>query len=366
MADPLKNVYNTRFFEQFTTILKKVYPQVNIEKFMSDIYCNDWEDKELKQRMYHISQVMYKYLPQDYETATNLIIRMVNLLKTKEESTSFEFMFLPDFVEKYGLENYSTSIKVMEEITQFTSCEFAVRPFIIKYPEQMVQQLVIWSTHKNSMVRRLASEGSRPRLPWAIGLPKFKKDPTSIIPILENLRNDPSEMVRRSVANNLNDISKDNPEVVINLAKKWKSDSKETHWMIKHACRTLLKEGNSEVLGLFGFGSVEHIKIKSFKIHTPKVKIGEYLKFSFTLLNKNKEASNIRLEYGIYYQKANGTLSRKVFKISERTYNKQTITKINRRQPFKIITTRKLYKGKHQLSLIINGKEFQKLDFELI
>ncbi|MBQ0733254.1 DNA alkylation repair protein [Aquimarina celericrescens] len=366
MAEPLKNVYNELFFEKFLNTVKEVYPKINSTKFLSDIYKDHWKEKELKQRMYHISSVLFKHLPNNFVIATKIIVQMTEVLKTKEESMSFEYMFLADYIEKYGLDNYQTSISAMEEITKFTSCEFAVRPFIFKYPEQMRSQLLEWSQHAHPMVRRLASEGSRPRLPWTMRLPSFQKDPSPIIPILKNLKNDPSEMVRRSVANNLNDISKDNPEIVISLAIKWKGKSKETDKLIKHACRTLLKEGNREIMKLFGFRTIKEIKISDFQVLTPKIKVGNSLEFSFVLKNKSKTTSKIRLECGIYYKKANGILSRKVFKISEKEYLANSITTIKRKQPFKIITTRKLYSGTHQISLIINGNEFEKLDFELL
>lgn len=148
---------------------------------------------------------------------------------------------LDNYVEQYGLDDYETSVKAIERITQFTSCEFSVHPFIIRYPNEMMVQILIWSKHENWGVRRLASEGCRPRFPWAMALPHLKKDPALIIPILENLKNDPARFVRLSVAYNLNDIVKDNPETVMELVKRWKGESEEVDWIIKHGCRTLLK-----------------------------------------------------------------------------------------------------------------------------
>ncbi|MCL4124183.1 UNVERIFIED_CONTAM: hypothetical protein GTU68_010346 [Idotea baltica] len=287
------------------------------------------------------------------------------LRKNKVAKYGFEFMFYADFVEVYGLNSYETSVEAMEEITQFASCEFAVRQFIIKYPQKMLTQLLQWSKHKNEHIRRLASEGSRPRLPWAIALPDFKNNPKPILPILENLKNDESLYVRRSVANNLNDIAKDNPDVVINIAHKWHGNNEETNWLVKHACRTLLKQGNTQLMLLFGFGSVEDIAVEEFKIITPSVKIGDVLSFSFQLKNNAKTPLKIRLEYAIYYLKANGLLSKKVFKISEKQYSQNSTSLITKKQSFKVISTRKFYEGMHQVSVIVNGKEFEKLDFQL-
>ena len=175
--------------------------------------------------------------------------------------------------------------KAIERITQFTSCEFAVRPFIIKYPKEMMKQMLVWSKHEHWGVRRLSSEGCRPRLPWAMALPNLKENPAPIIPILENLKNDISRFVRLSVANNLNDIAKDNPETVISLVKKWQGKSENVNWVIKHGSRTLLKQGNADVMEIFGFDTTKDITVKDFKISTPKVKIGDSLEFGFKLIS---------------------------------------------------------------------------------
>ncbi len=367
MAELFKNIYNQEFFNEFTKAIQQVISKFDKSSFLNHIFDDQWASRELKQRMRHISIVLKNHFSKDYNENVNAILKIVRQLQNdgcKEDS--IEYMFLPDFIELYGLENYSISIKAFEQITQFTSCEFAVRPFIIKYQEKMIKQMDVWSKHKHHTVRRLATEGCRPRLPWAMAIPSLKNNPTPIIPILKNLKNDASESVRRSVANNLNDISKDNPNTVINLVKEWQGKTIETDWLIKHACRTLLKQGNEEVMKLFGFGNVDFININNFRILTTKVKIGAFLEFLFELKNKSSSASKIRLEYGLYYQKANGSLSKKVYKISEREYLGNSIITINRKQSFRIITTRKFHLGLHQISIIINGKELDKIDFELI
>ncbi|WP_106791610.1 DNA alkylation repair protein [Aquimarina sp. Aq78] len=367
MAELLKHVYTHEFFEKFTAALQKIVPDFDASSFFKQIFDSEWPNKELKQRMRHITIVLQHHLSLDYIKNVDILLKVIRQLqKDGIKENSFEYMFLPDFVEYYGMSHYDASILVIEKITQFTSCEFAIRPFLIKYPKKGILQMKKWSQHKHPMVRRLSSEGCRPRLPWAMALPFLKIDPTSILPILENLKNDTSESVRRSVANNLNDIAKDNPDIVIGLAKEWYKKSKETDWLVKHGCRTLLKQGNVEIMKLFGFGNIQDIKIDKLQILTPKVKIGDRLEFTFQLNNTGNSASKLRLEYGLYYQKANGSLSKKVFKISEKIYPEKSITIINRKQSFKIITTRKFHTGLHQLSIIINGNEFEKYNFELI
>ena len=377
MAEAIKNMFNEQFFARFTKDLKLVIKDLNSRKFVSEVLNDKWESLEFKQRCAHITTVLHKFLPQDYK---NAIAKILELLDHKKESCDFSEVddtqfglaleygwVLDNYVEQYGLDDYETSINAIEKITQFTSCEFAVRPFIIKYPNKMMKQMLAWSKHKHWGVRRLSSEGCRPRLPWAMALPNLKENPSPIIPILENLKNDVSRFVRLSVANNLNDIAKDNPKTVIDLAKKWQGKSENTDWVIKHGCRTLLKQGNAEVMELFGFASTpKNIRIEDFRISTPKVKIGGSLEFAFKLINDSKKKTKVRLEYGLYYQKANGTLSKKVCKISEKEYAENSITQITRKHSFKLVTTRVFHPGLHQVSVIINGKEFEKYDFQLM
>ena len=379
MAELVKNMWNKPFFDGFTNALQCIIDDFDERAFLSQIMDDEWDNRELLQRGMHISATLKNFLPTDYKDAIAKILELINHVKKTQYwekivennlrgqyGLSLEYGILSGFIAEYGLNDYETSVEAIEEITRFTSCEGAVRPFIITYPNEMMTQMLAWSKHPDQWVRRLSSEGCRPRLPWHIALPQLKENPTPIIPILENLKNDPSDFVRLSVSNNLNDIAKDNPCVVIDLARKWQGESKNTDWVIKHGCRTLLKQGNPEVMEIFGFGSaIKNIRIEDFQILMPKVKIGKALEFTFKLLNNNKK-TKIRLEYGIYYQKANGTLSKKVHKISEKEYAENSMTQITRKHSFRIVTTRVLHLGLHQVSIIINGNEFEKYDFELI
>lgn len=378
MAEPFKNMYNEQFFDRFTKDLKLIINDFDSDQFVSQIMDDEWENREYKQRIVHIATILKKFLPADYKDAIAKILELLDYARntlpdiSKIDDTKFGLILeygpvLDNYVEQYGLDDYDTSVAAIEKITQFTSCEFSVRPFIVKYPDKMMKQMLVWSKHEHWGVRRLASEGCRPRLPWAMALPNLKENPAPILPILENLKNDPSRFVRLSVANNLNDIAKDNPEIVIELVKRWQGESQYVDWIIKHGCRTLLKQGNSEVMKLFGFDSiVKKVKIENFKISKLEVKVGDSLEFSFNLLNSNDKKTKIRLEYGIYYQKANGTLTKKVHKISEKEYTGNSTTPITRKHSFRIVTTRKFHLGLHQVAVIVNGNEYEKHSFELI
>jgi len=367
MSSLLKDIYSPSFYERFADILTPLLPAFDRTRFFELIFDNEWPSKELKSRMRHTSVVLHTFFPKDFTETVPLIKKIINRLRQENfTGSSVEFMFLPDYIEVYGIDDYVPAVDILEYTTPFISCEYAVRPFILKYGDRMISQMFQWSLHPDHRVRRLATEGIRPRLPWAMALPKLKKDPASVLAILENLKADTSDWVRKSVANNLNDISKDNPEILLDIAKKWKGIGPETDAIIRHASRTLLKQGLPEILGYFGLGNSEGIEISDFKIITPQVKIGNSLEFTFHIKNKGDQSLPIRIEYGIYYKRLGGIHSKKVFKISEKTYGAREGATIVRKQSFKIITTRKFYPGIQSISLIINGIEKTKADFELL
>lgn len=361
----IKDIYSLAFYNRFADSAGVVIPSFDKERFIGLIFSEGFEGMEWKQRLNHTTKVLHEFLPAAFPEAAALITRMIAQLRKDNFSGGLEFMFFPDYIAAYGLDDFDIAVQSLELITQFISCEFAVRPFIIKYGDRMISQMTVWSAHENYHVRRFASEGSRPRLPWAMALPALKKDPSSILPLLENLKNDPSEYVRRSVANSINDIAKDHPDLVISLAAQWKGMSRETDAIIKHGCRTLLKQGHVEVLRHYGLESKE-ITLQDFEILTPEVKIGDSLEFSFVITNTSAAVQTIRLEYGVYYRKANGLLSRKVFKVSEKSYPSLSVVKVVRKQSFRLITTKVFHKGEHQLSIIVNGEEKGVKSFVLI
>ncbi len=362
----IKDIYSADFYDRFADTLKLVLPDFNKKQFVKKMLVKEFYEMEFKQRMKHTTIVFHEFLPTDFPEAAKAIEKIIfQLRKDAANENRLVFSFFPDYIETYGLEHFESAVKSIEFITQFVSCEFAVRPFISKYGARMMDQMMRWSLHENHHVRRLASEGSRSRLPWGMALPEFKKNPKPLLPLLENLKNDPSVYVRKSVANNINDIAKDNPNVVLALAEKWKGGSKETKAIIKHGSRTLLKQGHAKILMHYGL-STTGIVTSNFKITTPQVKIGGALEFHFTIQNALKKDKVIRLEYGMYYNKANGQLSKKVFKISERIFAPNETIVIKRKQSFRIITTRKFYTGKHKLSLIVNGEEMGVKSFELV
>ncbi|WP_072658499.1 DNA alkylation repair protein [Mariprofundus micogutta] len=357
MPEPLKNLYSEALIDQVGEAIRENYPAFELSGFKQTVFDEQWQTRELKSRMTHIAESLRPFLPDDYPQA-------LQILKTAcERFSGFEPMFFPAFAELYGMDDFEASIDALEHMTQFSSSELAVRPFIIRYGNRMMKQMQIWAESDNKHVRRLASEGCRPRLPWAMALPEFKKDPGPVLNVIEKLMQDDSEYVPRSVANNLNDISKDNPDILIELLRTRMGKCNKTNWILKHASRTLLKRGHAEVLRLFGFSDPTHIDIGKLQV-AESVKSGDQLPFSFTVEGKDKQLGKLRIEYAIDFMKANGKQARKVFKISEADYAEQ-IKHVSRSHSFKFISTRRYYTGRHALAVIINGKQLATAAFDL-
>lgn len=363
MPEPLKNMFNQQFAADVAQCVKSIYPDFDTDGFMRHIFDEAWEGRELKARMRHISVALRTFLPLDYRAAIEILRQAAPLLPTKYV---FEPLIFPDFVEAYGVEDWEASIPALEQFTQQTSSEGAVRPFIVRYPENMMAQMLAWSTHNNHHVRRLASEGCRPRLPWNMALPAFKKDPSPILPILENLKNDESEYVRRSVANNLNDIAKDNPQVVIEVLREWQQhDTPEMKKLISHALRTLIKAGNPDALALLGVENVVKIAVRDMVVKSETVHYCDSLEFAFTIESLTDVPQNLVIDYVIHFKKANGGLAPKVFKLTKKSLGAGEKLHISKKHPIKPITTRVYYAGEQAVELKINGCLYERRVFVL-
>lgn len=366
MAEPLKYMYNDRFFKQLTLHCAEIIPGFNAGLFNANFATAEWEGLELKQRVRHAAKALAGQLTGKYKQDIKVVTQLIkHIQKELGDVSTFQHIFLADYIELYGIDHPVESLKAMEYATILSSCEFAIRPFIVKYPEQVMAQMLAWTQHKHASIRRLASEGCRPRLPWGMALAAHKKDPAHVLPILEALKNDPSEYVRKSVANNLNDIAKDNPDVVKDIIKRWQGNSKETDWILKHGSRTMLKKADEHTLSLFGVSAVKSVQVKDLAVKNASISIGGELNFSFTLSHKEPKPTLLRVEYMIYYMKASGTPGKKIFKVTENTFEPNKPYTIARKQSFKDMTTRKHYPGLHQLAIVVNGVEQAKVSFDV-
>jgi 3-methyladenine DNA glycosylase AlkC len=359
MPEKLKDMFFTpESIQIFADSIKKHYAHFDQARFKALVFDDNWKNLELKQRMRHTTTALHQTLPQDFEHAVTILKAITPFVG------GFEAMTLHDYIELYGQDDWEISLPAIRFFNQKASGEFAVRPFLDADPKRGMAFMMSCTDDPDDKVRRFASEGCRPRLPWAMALPTFKKDPSLILPILEKLKDDESEFVRKSVANNLNDISKDNPELVLELCEKWQGVSPRTDWIIKHACRTLLKSGNKRAMILFGFGNPDNLYIEELSFEKSSLRIGEDQFFSFTLNVKEKVKCKVRLEYAVFYVKSNGKVSKKIFQISENSY-KPGLYSFKRKQTFENMSTRKHYPGTHDIAVIVNGEEKARCSFEL-
>ncbi|WP_053372948.1 DNA alkylation repair protein [Paenibacillus sp. FJAT-27812] len=361
MAEPLKAIYDGLFLERFASLVKTAWSPFDEALFIERVRDESWELLELKARTRKITEALGASLPQSYEKA------LAVLYQIDEKCTGLPYLFFPDFVEVYGMEPqlWDLSLAALKRFTERSTSEFAIRAFILSDPERIAQQMLEWADHPNEHVRRLASEGIRPRLPWAQALPLFKRDPSPIVPILDKLKQDPSLYVRKSVANNLNDIAKDHPDLVTQLAAAWIGKDAKTDWIIRHGCRTLIKQSNPQIMALFGYAENESteedgsslVVTAALEVEPSTIVIGDEVALRYRLQVREGAPAKLRIEYGIAFVKSGGKTSLKRFLLSDREYAGGASASGTRVHRFADLTTRKHYSGLHRITLWVNGRE---------
>jgi 3-methyladenine DNA glycosylase AlkC len=365
----LKNIFSPTLVSIMARNLKIVYPEFRQTNFENRILL-DLDTLELKQRAQLMSESLFEFLPNDYPKACSILKGSLSLSSEdrKEIGKYPEFYFMPfaEFIAAYGLDHFETSTSLMYELTKVFTAEFCIRPFIEKHTDRMNTLFHMWVMDDNQHVRRLVSEGTRPRLPWAGRLPAFQKDPTPVFALLEMLKSDPELYVRRSVANNLNDIAKDNPDQVMECLQRWSNiQDAGTQWIIGHASRTLIKEGHIEALKLQGYDPSAPLLIEDFEVSNT-VTFGEKLTFKFKLTNTGGKTEDFLIDFVIYFMKSNGKQAPKVFKLSAKNLKAGHSVEIVKSHPIKPISTRKYYNGKQRIAIQVNGTERVESEFSLI
>ncbi len=357
--EPLKNMFSDVLMKDIADRFISHYPPFDKNKFLAQFKKNEWKHAELKERVRLTAQAIHHVLDMPYGDAIKILVAVA-----KDFNVGFVGIIFPEYVLLYGLNHWDISMHALKEFTKSSTSEFAIRPFIMKDKTKAMRTLLLWSKDPNHHVRRLSSEGCRPRLPWGLQLTEFVQDPAPILPVLENLKNDSELYVRKSVANNLNDISKDHPDLALAIAKKWIGKSEHTDWIVNHALRGLLKKGNKEALALFGHSNADKWKVTALKLASKTIAIGDAMEFSFSVWNESNSAEKCRIEYAIDYVKNNGKTSRKIFHFAKKEL-KPGPHNFKTKQRFQDFTTRKHYPGLHTISLLINGEEKASASFIL-
>lgn len=364
-----KDSYGPAIPRKIATLIGDTNPDFDQAGFVATALTG-YTDLELMARARHIATALGDFLPNDPATAIGILQRS---LPSTEELTNdagiSAFILMPYgiFVARHGLEHFEPSMQLQYEITKLFTSEFSIRAFIEHDQQRTLERLRIWTDDPNEHVRRLVSEGTRPRLPWAARLPRFQHDPTPVLDLLERLKDDPSTYVRRSVANNLNDISKDNPEATIAVCRRWaaESASKERRALVRHALRTLIKAGDAHALALLGFQPTTAIEVSEFTIEPTTPRIGESVQLSITLVNSSDVSIYTLLDVGIYFVKANESTSRKVFKVGEREILPGSSATFKKSISVRQHTTRTHYPGTHRVVALVNGSDHEVGAFEL-
>ncbi|MBZ4418395.1 DNA alkylation repair protein [Myxococcus sp. RHSTA-1-4] len=344
-----------------------VVPGLNAQAFVREA-SQGLESMEMKDRVRHLAKTLRRHLAEDYPTA----LRQLEAMAGSEQGPlsplrGFRIWPLCHFVEEYGLDHLDDSMRAMRLLTTRFTSEFAIRPFLLRYQEQVLEYLHRWTRDSDETVRRLVSEGTRPRLPWAQRLPAFQKDPTPVLELLEKLKADPALFVRRSVANNLNDIAKDHPDAVVRVVRRWASESPgpETQWLVRHASRTLVKQGHPGALDVLGFTRKPRLELKTFKLSSKSIQLGGELQFHIELHSRAKSDQKLVIDYRIHHRKASGELSPKVFKWTTRQLAAGEQVELKRVHKIYPITTRRYYPGQHLVELLVNGEALGTREFML-
>jgi 3-methyladenine DNA glycosylase AlkC len=360
MSDPFKNRFFQRpFFEQLADAVAAKYKAFDRARFFSVLYDATWDGLELKGRLRHASEALGQVLPADYLKALKI------LLQIEKDFSGFDHLLFADFVERFGVDHFEPSMAALEVFTR-TSAEFAVRPFIRRYPEQAFVRVLAWTASDQESLRRLASEGCRPRLPWGTALAELKKDPAPILPVLERLKDDPSEYVRRSVANNLGDIAKDHPDLAIDVAERWLRESPDRAPLVKHALRDLLKKGNARALHLFGVGHGPKVRVVRIAVSPRRVPLGGTATLHVELVSTASKAQALRLDYLMTYARPGGRTGKKVFKLAEIRVPRGGTFSCERKLNFVDRTIRTHHAGPHAVTIVANGESIGRADFSLV
>lgn len=355
MPEPLKNLLHPALVRAMAEIIGANAPSFDRDRFIA-LATGGIESLELMERATLIRDALLATLPESFPEATAILGAS---LPAADKIGLTGWMLLPvnQFIAARGLQDFDIALNLLKALTPHFTAEFGIRQFIHQNQQRALATITAWVDDPNHHVRRLASEGTRPRLPWAMRLPQLIKDPTPILPILTALMDDPEDYVRRSVANSLNDIAKDHPDLVADfIAKHIEGAPAERRWLLKHASRTLLKKGHAQALANFGFGAAAALECE-LRLPNPSVLFGEGLDFEIHLHNAGEAAQSLMIDYAIHHVKADGTLSPKVFKWKTVKLEAGEDHVVQRRHAMRPITTRRYYPGEHRVVILINGTE---------
>lgn len=372
MAEALKNQFGADVPQAIARMVLAVLPSFNGQGFVREAL-QGYDALALMARGTKIAQALRAHLPPDYVQALAILMDSLDQPHGRDRSQSLaSFIYLPHtmFVSAYGLAHFEESMRALHALTQRFTGEFAIRPFLVQHPEATLRQLRTWATDPSVHVRRLVSEGSRPRLPWAGRLRLFQADPTPVLALLELLKDDPELYVRRSVANNLNDIGKDHPDLLTRTAQAWLQDATpQRSWIVGHALRSAVKRGEDGALEVLGFGRAALVGVGRASISPTVVAVGGRVQIAFEVTGRPDTADatpqRVLVDFQVHYVKANGQTRAKVFKLKTLELAPGQTTALSKTLSLAQMTTRQHYPGLHKVDVILNGQAQPLGEFEL-
>jgi 3-methyladenine DNA glycosylase AlkC len=354
----LKEIFNRERLDHIARHTSQVWPAFDRGRFM-ELATTGLDDLGIMQRMRQVAVSLHETLPPEFPRAVAILRDLAPRI-----GHGFASIALPEYVALYGRGDFERSLDALKFLTRFGSSEFAIRHFLIADFERTLVEMRKWAEDENEHVRRLASEGSRPRLPWSFQLRNLIADPSPTGPILEALKADPSLYVRKSVANHLNDIGKDHPGLLVERVSAWDRDDRHTAWIVRHALRTLIKQGDARALALIGTTGKAEVTVESFAVEPARIWLGQRITTNAALRSTAETAQRLVVDYAIHYPKKNG-ISRKVFKLKELDLPPGGLATLSISQTVKDFTTRKHSAGFHCVELMVNGEVMAESGFEL-
>ncbi len=359
MAERLKDSLGPDIPRRIADAVADTWRPFDRDAFLRDAL-DGYDPLELTQRARHIARALRSHLPADYEAALAILMASLGPRDGADRPTGMAtFYYAPHvyFVADNGLESWERSMEAQHELTQRFTAEYSIRAFLEREPERTLDRLRQWASDPSEDVRRLVSEGTRPRLPWAPRLRRFQENPAPILELLELLRDDPSLYVRRSVANNLNDIGKDHPELLVETCRRWLIDAPpERRWVIGHALRSAVKRGDQAALTVLGFDGDRMASVTTVRIEPDVARIGESVRVSFAVVNDRQTRAAFNADLRVRFVKANGAASPKVFKVGRLDLAPGERAVLRKQISLRQQTTRTHYPGEHGLEVLINGR----------
>lgn len=373
MAAKLKDSFDGRVVRRIARDVARAWAAFDARAFERDAL-RGLEPLELMARGWHVADALHRHLPPSYPEAARVLVASLGPeagAEGQERDGTTSFRFLPHgfLVARYGQDHLEASLDALEEITKRFTSEFAIRPFLEGHPEATFARLEVWARSPNVHVRRLVSEGTRPRLPWAPRLRALQNDPSRVLALLERLRDDPERYVQRSVANALADVAKDHPERAIAVCRAWSEDPSappSRRWIVKHALRWLVKQGHPGALASMGHAAKPRVRLEGARVTPAKVKRGGEVRFVADLVSTGARAQDLLVDYAVHYAKQRGTTSRKVFKHRRVTLAAGDSARVSGRIVLVDLSTRKHHPGHHAVELLVNGVAMPIGTFELL